>query len=366
MAKRTTRKKVNVRNKFRIMRQDMQDCLIEREDEIDLVLVSILCKEKVNLVGMPGTAKSMLMDLLGLWVAGDVTVFKTLMTKHSVPEELFGPISVSGLKNDEYRRITTNKLPEAHFAVLDEIYKAGPGILNAMLRILNEGEYDNGTGGLMKCPLITAIGASNEWPEGEELGALFDRFLLRKTVRYVSRKSRRRLLKGSLTPELTTTITLAELQKGYQEAMEMEFADETWTALDKLLDALIEAGIEAGDRRMRKAVNVAKAYAWLEGDSEVLPKHLDILRFVLWNTPEQENKCHEIVMTIINPEEMRVVDLLQQAADVIANAKPTDAVPKLQTIIEELEGMSTERAAEGKRHVSRELKAVFGTVLGGA
>ena len=35
-------------------------------------------------------------------------------------------------------------------------------------------------------PLLTAVAASNEGPESEELAALYDRFLLRKTVRPLS------------------------------------------------------------------------------------------------------------------------------------------------------------------------------------
>src|SRR5262249_19886721 len=42
-----------------------------------------------------------------------VRSFAYLMTRFTTPEELFGPVSVSGLKRDEYRRITAGKLVEA-------------------------------------------------------------------------------------------------------------------------------------------------------------------------------------------------------------------------------------------------------------
>ena len=45
------------------------------------------------------------------------------MTKFTTPDEIFGPISVQGLKKeDKYRRVTTGKMPEKRlFVYLDEI-----------------------------------------------------------------------------------------------------------------------------------------------------------------------------------------------------------------------------------------------------
>jgi hypothetical protein len=43
-------------------------------------------------------------------------------------------------------------------------------------------------GALTTCPLIALFGASNELPEGKELEALFDRFLLRFRRRVLARR----------------------------------------------------------------------------------------------------------------------------------------------------------------------------------
>ena len=66
------------------------------------------------------------------WMGGKK--FSILLTKFSTPEELFGPISVAGLKEDRYRRITTGKLPEADACYIDEIWKASSAVLNTLLR----------------------------------------------------------------------------------------------------------------------------------------------------------------------------------------------------------------------------------------
>jgi MoxR-like ATPase len=64
--------------------------------------------------------------------------FSLLLTRFTVPEEVFGPVSVAGLREDVYRRVCTGKLPEAQVAFLDEVFKAPSAILNTLLKILNE------------------------------------------------------------------------------------------------------------------------------------------------------------------------------------------------------------------------------------
>ena len=68
-------------------------------------------------------------------------------------------------------------MPEANLVFLDEIFKANSAILNSLLTLINERLfYNNGTP--VQVPLMSVIGASNEYPEEEEgLEALFDRFL---------------------------------------------------------------------------------------------------------------------------------------------------------------------------------------------
>ena len=110
---------MSARSKFAAMRADLSAALIEREQEIDLCLTALVAREHVLLVGPPGTAKSMLSDAIVRWLDG--SRFQILLTKFTTPEEVFGPVSLAGLKSDHYRRITTGKLPEAQVAFVDEI-----------------------------------------------------------------------------------------------------------------------------------------------------------------------------------------------------------------------------------------------------
>jgi MoxR-like ATPase len=94
---------------------------------------------------------------------------------------LFGPLSIKALEEDRYERHTAGFLPEASIAFIDEVFKANSAILNALLTLLNEREFDNGSG-RQACPLISAIGATNEVPEDEVGEAFFDRFLVRLPI----------------------------------------------------------------------------------------------------------------------------------------------------------------------------------------
>ncbi len=58
-----------------------------------------------------GTAKSELSRRLNKLVGG--AYFERLLTRFSVPEELFGPLSMKGLENDEYVRQIDGYLPTA-------------------------------------------------------------------------------------------------------------------------------------------------------------------------------------------------------------------------------------------------------------
>lgn len=101
----------------------------------------------------PGTAKSMVAGRLKIVFKGGGKSFDYQMSRISTPDEIFGPISISRLKNDNrYERLTTGYLPEADVVFLDEIWKAGPSIQNTLLTVINEHIFHNG-GQIMRTPM---------------------------------------------------------------------------------------------------------------------------------------------------------------------------------------------------------------------
>jgi MoxR-like ATPase len=145
--------------------------LVERDEEARLVVLGMISQEHVLFLGPPGTGKSAIGRRLSKICGGQF--FQRLLTRFTTPEEIFGPLSLRALENDEYRRCTTGFLPTASVAFLDEIFKANSAILNTLLTVLNERQFDNGAGLREECPIRCVVGASNELPESDELDALY-------------------------------------------------------------------------------------------------------------------------------------------------------------------------------------------------
>ena len=179
------------------LRTDLAARFPERREAIDGALTAVLAGEHVLFLGPPGTAKSALVRAIAQAFGG--SYFERLLTKFSTPEELFGPISLKALEQDRYQRVTTAKLPEAEFAFVDEVFKANSAILNSLLTAMNERLFHN-DGAPMQMPLVSLFGASNELPEGRDLEALFDRFLLRFEVGYLLQPGNLKLVLAAPDP----------------------------------------------------------------------------------------------------------------------------------------------------------------------
>jgi MoxR-like ATPase len=356
-----------VREKFAAARKELSAALIEREDEVDLVLTALVANEHVLLVGPPGCGKSLLLDSVLSWTGG--TKFAILLTKFTTLEELVGPISLSALKADKYLRVTTGKLPEADYAFCDEVFKGSSAILNCLLKILNERVYDAGDGVAKKVPLKLCLAASNEWASpdtGKELSALSDRFLLRKSVTPIrSQAGRQKLLwTRDHAPKLSTTVSPAEVDEARRQAQAVPWSGEAKEALEAVLRELAKEGVQPGDRRQFKTVGVVRAFAYLCGADEVRPEHLEVAQHCLWDDPtDQPQKASQVIARIANPAGMRVTQLLLEvesvlaAADIRNLADAAKAAAKLGEIEKQLSALSGNgRVEKARLYVKDQLK----------
>jgi MoxR-like ATPase len=261
--------------------------LLERSAAVRLALLAALAGEHVLLIGPPGTAKSELARRLHRAFDG-ARYFERLLTRFSTPEELFGPLSLKALEHDRYERLTDGYLPTAGIAFLDEVFKANSAILNALLTLLNEREFDNGSA-RVRVPLISVIGATNEVPQDEALMAFYDRFLVRVPVAPVGDASFAQLLAlpTQAAPAPAAPITREELAHWRARRDAVPLAPEVVPQLQALRAVCAAQGIVVSDRRWRQSVGLLRTEAQTEGRGEVDALDLWLLPYLIATQPAQ-------------------------------------------------------------------------------
>ncbi|KAL4425569.1 hypothetical protein ABPG75_009585 [Micractinium tetrahymenae] len=335
--------------KHRVMASilDLQSGLLERETEVRLLLLAALCGEHLLLLGPPGTAKSELSRRLSKLTGG--RYFERLLTRFSVPEELFGPLSMRGLENDQYVRQIDGYLPTAEVAFIDEIFKANSAILNALLTLLNERLFDNGNERI-EVPLTCLVGASNELPESEELDALYDRFLIRRNVAQVSAAQLGTLAKlaaGTLdegdrmssddggaakgqVPELAMDDFRSTAGQAYGAVDVPESVIDLLTGVRNYLQDKCEPPVYVSDRRFMKAVKMLQVAAYADGRSAVNEYDCLLLEVVLGQRPDDAHKVKAYLLETIASDpglqqtELVFLGLFGRACRVLEAANPQE------------------------------------------
>lgn len=358
---------MTVKPKITELLKRLNDGVIEKGEVIALSLLSSVAGESIFLLGAPGVAKSLVARRLK-YAYKDGSSFEYLMNRFSTPDEIFGPVSISQLKDhDKYERIVKNYLPTATVVFLDEIWKAGPSIQNALLTVLNEKIYRNGEQEI-QVPMKALISASNELPsKGEGLEALWDRFLVRIIVDGVKDKqSFNDMISKTLNSYSDTVgealkITDDEYKKWNKLIDEIEIPVNVFNVIHVIRSFIEQYNqrvenkqnpIYISDRRWRKIVRLLRTSAFLNDREAVDLMDCFLIKDCLWNETEQIQAVSQFVRDAIQKHgyklSLNILDIVNELKDFEEDVKTeTNFIKRIQVVspkIYDIKGKKYQRA----------------------
>ena len=330
--------------RFKLLLQEMNRGIYEKNTEISLSLLAALAGESVILLGPPGVAKSMVARQLKT-AFRDAQSFEYLMSRFSTPDEIFGPVSIQKLKtSDTYERAVEGYLPTADVVFLDEIWKAGPAIQNTLLTVINEKLFRNGNRE-MHLPLKLLVAASNELPaKGEGLEALWDRFVIRIESRPIKlEKNFRAMLLESHADFSGSTgglghadfadnadfsdlkITAEEYAEWAEKICKIGVKEEVLDAISAIRKSLRAVNVDeaaerrniyVSDRRWKNIVRLLRTSAFMQDREEVDICDLLPIYHCLWQEPEERDAIRSIVIrALFSPFAEKLVEMKNALAE---------------------------------------------------
>ena len=304
----------NIRPKIQSLLESISKGIYEKDEVIRLALLGAVAGESIFLLGPPGVAKSLIARKLK-YAFRDGKSFEYLMSKFSTPDEIFGPVSIKKLKDeDKYERLTDKYLPGSNIVFLDEIWKAGPSIQNALLTILNEKIYRNGEQEIA-VNIRAILSASNEVPVmGEGVDALWDRFLIRYYIREIKNNKNfirmitdtENIYEDSIPDEIK--ISDEEYEQWHKSIDQINVPPEVLNTIQLIkhqLDefnqtqASAEDRIEAYDRRWKKIIRLLRTSAFLNGRNQVDLMDCFLISHCLWHKPDQLERIMQFISETI-------------------------------------------------------------------
>ena len=308
----------------------LSEGLYEKEEAISLTLLCALAGKSVFLYGPPGTAKSLIVRRIAS-AFKDSKYFGQLMNRFTTPEDVFGPVSLSKLKEDKFERQTEGYLPKADFVFLDEIWKSSPAILNTLLTIINEKVYRNGSQE-EKVPLKALVSASNETPpKGQGLEAMYDRFIMRLLVNPAEDIDNFKSLivdkDVSFDADLKEEdkISAEDLESLKSNIEEVEVPSNILNIIISIKNEIDEYNngnnepIYISDRRWKNIVYILKAAAFFSERNTVMPVDCFLITHCIWTLEENIDAVKKIVLEAIKFFSASDIDIFDEKIEDIKN-----------------------------------------------
>ena len=375
-------------HKLREVGRELDQRYLDKSELVRLLLVTLVAGEHMLIVGPPGTAKSALVRHLSRLI--DARYFEYLLTRFSEPNEIFGPVDIKAFREGTYVRRVEAMLPEAEIVFLDEIFKSNSAILNALLSILNERRFFTGSSSL-KVPLCSLFGATNDVPNDDALGAVFDRFLVRTLSDnldsfhfqgLVDRGIRSEIADISGADENTRPlVALADIRKLQARLGQfLQFPDEWMARYKGFIFQIRSEGVSISDRRVVKLLKLFAASAIIDGRATVNDGDFFILKHV-WNSVDQIPLLSDVVGPVLDkhhrehPDERRsgatasdldgvlrelgIIRGLLLGGEPLSDVQLFSQLRNLQEIRSALQALGTDTAKQMAGEVDKLLEGVF-------
>ncbi len=378
-------------HRLREVGRDLDQRYLDKSELVRMLLITLVAGEHMLIVGPPGTAKSALVRELARLI--DARYFEYLLTRFSEPNEIFGPVDIKAFREGSYVRRVEAMLPEAEIVFLDEIFKSNSAILNSLLSILNERQFFTGSASI-KVPLCSLYGATNEVPNDDALGAIFDRFLVRTLSENLDSFHFHGLVERGIRGEIAEISTLgggsiptkplvalSDVRKLQARLGQfLQFPEEFLARYKGFIFQIRSEGVSISDRRVVKLLKLFAASAILDGRTGANDGDFFILKHV-WNSVDQIALLEDIVGPTLekhhreHPEDRRTgataTDLdgilaeLGVIRGILLGGEPLSDVQlfsqlrNLQEIRAALQALGTDTAKQMAGEVDKLLEGVF-------
>lgn len=276
--------------------------LVQRDDEVDAIMLALVSGHHVLLVGEPGIGKTLAADRIAVRIDG-TNFFDLPMGPFTGPEDLFGNPSIQGIKEDRLEYRTPGMVQDAYLALFDEWNRAGKGVLQTCMKLWNERKMRNG-GKTVKVNLSTGIFTCNfliDDKDSQELAAVFDRILLRKVSHpVIDVDGLRELAKVDLDPDPPVICTWADVEQAKAEVRLVDVPDSVLDTYIEVFGALTVAGHRPSNRRWREALRLVQASAYLDGRTVAETVDLLPLVDVFWTKPDDRREIERVMWPLIS------------------------------------------------------------------
>jgi len=304
-----TNKTSDPNTRLQDVRTQLKARFVERSGPVDGTLTALIAKDHVLLLGPPGTAKSDYAEALSRCI--DSSFFEIQLTKDTAPEEVFGMFSAKAMmEQDRYQRRIDGCAPDRQVWFLDEIFKSNSALLNGFLLAMQQRRMRNGAD-MIKLPLETVIGASNEYPEDASLDALYDRFAVKFWLDYIGDQDALLKLLVDGPAEITAKLEVGDLEELRKQAESIKWGMGEAETLLGVKSACEKAGFTASDRTwIGKAPKLIRARAVVNGHSQVLPSDFLVLADVIWKTHEGRPELLKAIGNAADPYGSRATSII--------------------------------------------------------